>query len=1008
MPAVSNHSARAKSGRNILRWFFEFAVLAFLLWLVYILARRALPKIAIGQISELTNTKIEFEAVRFDPNGSVFIEDLVVKPHRSRSYDNSILKAESVHARFSLLSLFLLSPRLKEITVDDFVLNIQHDLDTDRWNLSVLTMPRGPKGKDKIPLIWLEKGEVQYSKVRDGRVRIAASTPVSASFRPAEEILGGYSFSVTTTPEQSFEKSRIVGLWVPGRIEVGGRISSKDIPGFDRPWIIDTIDARLRYNVEERAYWLSVKIKDLFGPPSAKERLFAFESETAYEKFPVLLGLQTFFARYRPAGRVDIDFLASGRYDEIAESSISGTVHCTDGSASDKNFPYKVEQVRGEIDFSENSVTFDSVRGRHGDVEIQVSGWCADFGPDWKYQVQITSDNMALDKDLYDALGPQAREFWSAFSPSGVVAMNYSLSRWSGTDRRAALAVELLDVDGKYEGFAYPLNDTRGFLFFSEEGTAFSNVVSQVNDRRISINGTARPTESGQSIYDILIKAENVPLDKTLEASLPASQKSFYELFELSGLFDANIAVFTPDEHQGGTTYRADVSFKDASLGAKESPLAVSNVSAEVIFTPDSIEITDFKGRYGEGLVSLTGQFRPGSGTDGLGYCVSVHGEQMPLDKDLLSILPKPLAGLVADLGPEGKISFTADLDNGVVGDCSGNSLTIECLGNSLDSNMLPYPLQDVTGKIYLTESRIEFDELAARAVHNIRGRAIQSDIKVTGQLELEGGGADVSSISVRGGQIELAAENFRLAGKTLRTAEAVFDYKPASEEWISRNLLANFYGGKMIGTLELSTRSGTGGEFLLKAGFTNADLREFLSDKESDPMPMDAYTTGRMSGSVNVVGRMSDSFLDIGHCRLDITHMQVGRLSPFAKLLAVLNLTEPTDHAFDKMLVDSYIKNNRVYFRKLDLSGESLAFSGSGWMDLSERDVNLTLTARGHRLATASPSILRSLTEGLGQAVVRIDITGTVDDPQIKTTTLPVIRETLGIFGTKPTKSGK
>jgi hypothetical protein len=124
--------------------------------------------------------------------------------------------------------------------------------------------------------------------------------------------------------------------------------------------------------------------------------------------------------------------------------------------------------------------------------------------------------------------------------------------------------------------------------------------------------------------------------------------------------------------------------------------------------------------------------------------------------------------------------------------------------------------------------------------------------------------------------------------------------------------------------------------------------------------------------------------------------------MSPLAKVLCVLKLTEPTDFAFDRVLVDSYIRQNGVLFEHLDLSGQSLAFNGSGQMDLQNHNLDLVLFARGQRLATAEPSILQSLTEGVGHALVRLEVTGNYREPKVTTTALPVIGETLGILGTR------
>ena len=128
---------------------------------------------------------------------------------------------------------------------------------------------------------------------------------------------------------------------------------------------------------------------------------------------------------------------------------------------------------------------------------------------------------------------------------------------------------------------------------------------------------------------------------------------------------------------------------------------------------------------------------------------------------------------------------------------------------------------------------------------------------------------------------------------------------------------------------------------------------------------------------------------------------MQVGKVSPLANLLAVLRLTEPSDYAFDRMLLESYLKRNKLLISRFDLSGKNLAFTGGGTINLPDGDVNLTLTARGKRVAAAQPSLLQSLTEGLGGAMVRMEVTGTTNHPNVETKTLPVIEDSLKILGT-------
>jgi hypothetical protein len=242
-----------------------------------------------------------------------------------------------------------------------------------------------------------------------------------------------------------------------------------------------------------------------------------------------------------------------------------------------------------------------------------------------------------------------------------------------------------------------------------------------------------------------------------------------------------------------------------------------------------------------------------------------------------------------------------------------------------------------------------------------------------------------------------------RVQGKSLTDFNTCIVYDPNQRTWSTNDFVSDCYGGKTIGKFTFLESADGPLEYIMQVAFDNVNLKEYLSDVQDKEAHENTYTTGKMSGSLSIDTNVTGQPYRIGSLRLRIRDMKVGKLSPLGKLLQVVNLNEPKDYAFDRMFVDSYIKGDGLYVEKLDLSGQSIAFHGSGRLDLVKRAVNLKLTARGKRLATDDPSILQSLTEGLGQAVVRLEVTGNFDDPVIKTKTLPVIEETLQILGTKP-----
>ena len=1115
---------RGIAGRKILpgRWP-EFAILAVLLFLLFIFGGRALKRIAIAQIAELTNTKIRTRSVDFSINGSVVIEGLEVRPHRKFKYDDTILKAKTVYARFGIGSLLLLRPQLKKISIKDFVFNAQHNTDSGEWNLTGMKIrpPRG--GVGKIPLIRLKRGIVKYSKISGGEEKVIAAVPLDVELGPARKKDVDYSFEITTAEWAHLYKSRLEGTWKPGKITIAGGVSSADVPGFERFWSVYSLAADLRYD-HNNDYSMKLRIKDLVGEQRVSSETAAADSNEFLQKIGALASLQWFFDIYRPCGRIDVELEAQGNLGRLSKSRLAGQLYCKDVSINDRGFPYLIEHLQGRIDFTENSVLLNDLRGRHRDVELAIKGQSDGFGAESKYQIQIASDNMALDNDLYDALSAQQKEHWRVFSPSGVAAIDYSEWRQPGTKSRYILAVKLLDVEATCRHFPYPLRNLRGEMLFDHNNITVSGLLSEVNDCKISIEGRVVAYNTNQPRYNIIVEAQNVPLDSALVEALPTVQKQFCRQFKTAGLADGEIKISTKEE--GLTDFTADVFFKKASLGVPVSwaqsdterketaagALVVRDISGSAVFTPDLIEIKDFKGWYKEGQISLAGRVWPGETAEQTRLQLLLNAEQTQLSEELFGLFPEPIRKAISALQPQGQISYAVEMDKTDNKDQSAYTVNVNLLGGSVNFEPFPYPVRDVKGKLILRKSRdtigITLQDITAVGADNVQITPGASAIKINGQvdftdeafsngwfsilandvflderlraalpeeiqrlytelsptgrfdLEAENinvfnaddgkkyldfagtirlrdcsfGGAGAvmgldGMVTAKGlyksgegfcdGQASVTAEKLKIKGKSLSRLWADIGYDHNRRSWSTRNLTADCYDGKLAGKFEMSQRDDGALEYVMEMGFDDINLRQFLpfdfaqggepveplARAEDAEASNSGTTTGIMDGTLSVSGQVGDKSRRVGRCTLQITDMKIGRASPLAKLLDVLKLTEPRDFVFEQMLIDSYIKRNRLFFEQFDLSGRSVAFNGSGWMDLGNQSLDLTLTARGRRLAGTEPSIWQSLTEGLGRAVVRMEVTGNVHDPVVKTRTLPVIKDTLGILGTRAAK---
>ena len=114
-------SNRTRGCNKNIRRILDFLILVVVVWLAYVLAGRSLRQVAVEQLAEMTNAKIKAQSIDFNFDGSVSIEKLVIAPEQSSERDDAVLTAEKVYARFDIGSLLLVRPRLREVTVNDFL-----------------------------------------------------------------------------------------------------------------------------------------------------------------------------------------------------------------------------------------------------------------------------------------------------------------------------------------------------------------------------------------------------------------------------------------------------------------------------------------------------------------------------------------------------------------------------------------------------------------------------------------------------------------------------------------------------------------------------------------------------------------------------------------------------------------------------------------------------------------------------------------------------------------------
>ncbi|MFH1613700.1 MAG: AsmA-like C-terminal domain-containing protein [Planctomycetota bacterium] len=1097
--------------RHIVIW---LAVLV-LLYVSNAWFEHAAREFVVARIEKLTAMRVELDSLSFRPNGSIQIKNLTVYPVKETTTGISLLRAETLYARFSLLSLVSAKPRLEELSVKDYVLNIRYDADTGKLNVPRVTFSGSKSRHRKIPEIKLKKGMLRFSKVLKDTAQNIAVLPFSFELN-ADKQEGIYNFQIYSTDGQGQLLTNLTGILCtekPGRISCSGRINSLELPIFGNVWNIDNVGVRLEYNedgicVENlRAKLasgteisLNGRIVKFFSDPAMHlqaefKNLLAgsVPTDDAFVYTPALLqilnkSLQRFFTEYQPHGTVDVNVEAAARLAELSKIQCKAKMFCTDIAVCYRGFPYLIEHLRGPIDLTEKSAVLNALKGTHGDVNLLISGYTKDFGKELDCKINLTSDNMNLDDDLYRALATAEQKLWFDFSPTGRCTVDYLFLNNPAIGKKMSLAVGLLGGTATYRHFPYPLKNLSGRLVFDPCTLTLKDVTSTHNGSKIVLNGQITQVQSETPQYSVSIDAESVPLDGALKASLPDSQHRFCEDFDVNGVAAAQIKISTAGQKSSPVNFAGNLKITANSLKHRQFPFVFNNVFIDSRITQDFFQIEKMTADCGDGKLSLQGKVLAAYTTDEkIQYDLALQATSFRLNDGFVDLLPQGAADLFTQLNAQGSINLVARFKNIANTSAPQTSVAVQCLQNTINFEKFPYPLKDICGTLVISPNSITFQNITAAASHSIRfseetsaiildgaigldkkrltegqftfsaqnlpldnriGRAIDKilpglydrfvptgkvdldlpDIQVAfnesgkKQVRLRGSigfrncslgsdhliaelnGTMTAGIAHTTGEnvlmtgTKFAAETVRVNGRMLQNVYCTIEYDPNNSLWSISDLVADCYEGRVAAAFELQRPNSTDFAYELQAAFENVDADRFLS-APNEPQ-VHKGKAGRINGFVSLTAdEQPDSRK--GVMKLSIHDMKAGRASVLAKILSVMNFSLPKDFIFSDMTIEAYIKAEQMILSKVDIQGDAFALKGSGKMNLENKNIDIDFIAAAPRLLSEPPA-LESIAEGISPALVKVKVEGNLYNPEVKTKTLPVIKDTLNLLGEK------
>jgi hypothetical protein len=206
-----------------------------------------------------------------------------------------------------------------------------------------------------------------------------------------------------------------------------------------------------------------------------------------------------------------------------------------------------------------------------------------------------------------------------------------------------------------------------------------------------------------------------------------------------------------------------------------------------------------------------------------------------------------------------------------------------------------------------------------------------------------------------------------------------------------ARQITAGAYGGKVSGDGYVTF--GPPSQFALSAAYQGGDLNRLVSETWS---ARDGVK-GTIYGKVNVKGMSQSPETITGGGVVALSQAELYQLPQLIRLFKLIRSREPDKTAFTAAHAEFQISGRRVYFNKLNLSGDALTLYGQGSVVFDEFQQPLNLTFDSDLAPPNAPLPgLRSVMRQASNQIMRTHVQGTMTHPRFNLEPLPALSEAL------------
>lgn len=691
--------------------------------------------------------------------------------------------------------------------------------------------------------------------------------------------------------------------------------------------------------------------------------------------------LQERWRKIWPSGEINADFQAD--FDGQTWHAKDLSVECVKVSFSHKRFPYQLEYGNGKVDLKDDVLTIGltayagsqpvSLGAEIRHPEANATGW-----------FEVKADDVPLDKTLLDALGRVNEDTQKVVESLGLRGSVGVLARLEGREASEPWHQRLVITPNRcelcYRGFPYSVTNISGRVEKNDQIWTFSNLEGDHNTARIGCNGSLSPGLQGNELLLDFVGLE-VPLDDALCNALTPNNPSIQQVWQSlrpRGAVDLSARLqYWLEKKQSSIGVEVRPKPESTSIDPIQFPYRLDKLQGVMRYRDGHVTLEKCKAVHGNVKCAYDGQcdFAP-DGRWAMRF-TNLGIERLSPDRELLQALPERMKRaietlkLTAPMNLNGSMAFFHD---GGVDTPLQIQWNVRTLLQQATLQCSDIPLTNIHGDVTL--------------VGGYDGRQpLGRQTQVRGQLNLASVNyKDVQFTNVQG---PLWIDDGRvLFGEWVDKENASLPANgPTGPPQTPRPLTANVLGGAFCGTGWV-TFGGVEPVYGMDLTLTNADLARCAQELASTRHRV----FGRVTAYAELKGAGRTRNTLSGKGRIRVTDAYVYELPVMMQLLKLLSIRMPDSNAFSTATIDYRIDGNWVYFNRIDFKGDAVSLLGKGQMN-AQTEIDLDFyTKLGRGDWDKDIPVVPELLTVLSKQLMRIHVSGTLQDPRSQRQALPVL----------------